>query len=327
MPDQPFPKTLPEFQKAFPDEAACAAYLERLRWPEGFNCPQCSVVGDPYRFTNRPTVLRCRNCLADTHLTASTILHGTRTALPVWFWAAYLVTSHTPGLSAVQFQRQLGIKRYETAFQLRHKLRAAMVRPERERIGSNGHVEVDETFVGGRTHGEGRGVTRKVLVAAAVEVRVLAKPHRKGERKFYAGRLRLARVADRGKPALEAFVKASVEPSSTIVSDGWQGYDNLTTLGYKHRPTVISGDHEKTDAVLPMVHLVFSNLKAWLSGTHHGVSPKHLPAYLNEFVFRFNRRFYPMTAVNSVLGISVRVAGPTYRGLYEGGWKHPGAPK
>ena len=254
-------------------------------------------------------------------------MHRTHTPLPVWFWAAYLVTSHTPGLSAVQFQRQLGIKRYETAFQILHKLRAAMVRPARERIGANGQVEVDETFVGGRTRGEGRGVTHKVLVAAAVEVRVLAKPRRKGERKFYAGRLRLARVSDRGKPALEAFVKASVEPGSTIVSDGWQGYDNLPALGYTHRPTVISGDPEKTEAVLPRVHLVFSNLKTWLGATHHGVSPQHLPAYLNEFVFRFNRRFYPMTAVSSVLGISVRVAGPTYKALYAGGWKHPGAPR
>lgn len=322
MPDLPFPKTLPEFQKAFPDEAACAAYLERLRWPAGFACPQCSVVGNPYRFIDRKRVLRCRSCLADTHLTAGTIMQDTRTALPVWFWAAYLVTSYTPGLSAVQFQRQLGIKRYETAFQILHKLRAAMVRPERERIGSNGHVEVDESFVGGRTRGEGRGITHKVLVAAAVEVRVLAKPYRKGERKSYAGRLRLVRVSDRGKPALEAFVKASVETGSTIVSDGWQGYDNLTTLGYDHQPTVISGDHEKMDAVLPMVHLVFSNLKTWIGGTHHGVSRQHLQAYLNEFVFRFNRRFYPITAVNSVLGISMRVVGPTYQELYEGGWKH-----
>ena len=264
--------------------------------------------------------------MADTHLTAGTVMHGTRTPLPVWFWAGYLVTSYTLGLSAVQFQRQLGIKRYETAFQILHKLRGAMARPERERIGSNGHIEVDEAFVGGRTQGEGRGVTHKVLVAAAVEVRVLAKPHRKGERKFYAGRLRLMRVMDRGKPALDAFVRAAVEPGSTIVSDGWQGYDNLAALGYKHRPIVIGGDHEKTDAALPMVHLVFSSLKGWLRGTHHGVSPKHLPAYLNEFTFRFNHRFYPMTAVNSVLGISVRVVGPTYKGLYQGVWKHPGGP-
>lgn len=118
-----------------------------------------------------------------------------------------------------------------------------------------------------------------------------------------------------------------MDRGSTIFSDGWQGYDNLAALGYSHRPTVIAGDRKKTEAILPMIHLVFSNLKAWLGGTHHGVSPKHLPAYLNEFVFRFNRRFYPMTAVNSVLGISVRVEGPTYEGLYEGEWAHPGAPK
>jgi len=202
-----------------------------------------------------------------------------------------------------------------------------MVRPERDRIGSNGYVEVDETFIGGRTRGEGRGVTHKVVVAGAVEVRVLSKPRRGGTRKFYAGRLRLAQVSDRGKPALEAFVKATTEPKSVIVSDGWQGYDNLTTFGYKHRPTVIGGDHQKTEAVLPMIHLVFSNLKTWLRGTHHGVSAKHLPAYLNEFVFRFNRRFYPMTAINSVLGISMRVAGPTYKELYEGKWEHPSVAK
>ena len=253
-------------------------------------------------------------------------MHQTRMPLQMWFWAAYLVMSHTPGLSAVQFQRQLGINRYETAFQILHKLRAAMVRPDRERIGTEGQVEIDEAFVGGKTRGEGRGVTHQVLVAAAVEVRKLAKPNHKGERKIYAGRLRLARVTDRGKPALEAFVKESVEPGSIVVSDGWQGYNNLKALGYDHRPTVINGDHEKTDAVLPMVHLVFANLKSWIDGTHHGVSQHHLPAYLNEFVFRFNRRFYPMTAVNSVLGISMQVRGPTYKSLYEGEWKHPGAP-
>ena len=74
-----------------------------------------------------------------------------------------------------------------------------------------------------------------------------------------------------------------------------------------------------------MIHLVFANLKSWLQGTHHGVSPRHLPAYLNEFVFRFNRRFYPMTAVNSVLGIGMRTPGPTHHGLYDGSWAHPSA--
>ena len=180
--DEPrFPKTLLEFQRAFPDEAACAAHLEKLRWPEGLACARCGVVDKPYRRQDRPSVLQCRSCLADARLTAGTVMHGTRTPLLVWFWGAYLATTHTPGLSATQFQRQLGIKRYETAFQILHKLRAAMVRPGRGKIGSDGwHVEVDETYVGGRTRGEGRGRTHKVIVAGAVEVRVLDKPRRKG---------------------------------------------------------------------------------------------------------------------------------------------------
>lgn len=316
MDETHFPETLPQFQKAFPDEAACANYLEKLRWPIGFVCSKCGAIEKPYRFKKRSTVLRCRNCQADTHLTAGTVMHKTRTPLQTWFWAAYLVTSHTPGLSATQFQRQLGIKRYETAFQILHKLRVAMVRPRRDKIGLNDRVEVDEAFVGGRTHSKKQGVTDKVLVAAAVEVHSLKKTRRNGKRKLYAGRLRLAQIPNRGQIALETFVKESVVFGSTIFTDGWPSYDNLAALGYKHHPTIINGDHEKTDLALPMVHLVFSNLKTWIRGTHHGVSSKHLSSYLNEFTFRFNRRFYPMEAVNSVLGIAVQVRGETYKNLY-----------
>ena len=325
MATRKFPTTLLEFQRAFPDDAACVAHLEELRWPDGFTCPRCKEVDEPFRFLERPTVLRCRSCQGDTRLTAGTILHGTRTPLLVWFWGAYLVTTHTPGLSAVQFQRQLGIKRYETAFQVLHRLRAALVRPGRDRIGSDGcHVEVDEAYVGGRTRGEGRGNTRKIVVAGAVEVRVLKKPRRKGERQFCAGRLRLARVPDRGASTLTRFVQSTVEKGSTVVTDAWTGYASLPSLGYPHYPITINGDQTATNEHLPMIHLVFSNLKAWLHGTHHGVSPRHLQAYLNEFVFRFNRRFHPMTAVDSALGIAMRTTGPTHETLYNGNWTHPG---
>jgi hypothetical protein len=131
-----YPRTLLEFQKLFPDEAACTIHLERIRWPEGFKCPYCGQVGDPYRIQARPRVLECRQCLRQISLTAGTVMHQTRQPLPIWFWAAYLVTTQTPGMSALQLQRQLGIRRYETAFQILHKLRVAMVRPERDRIGA-----------------------------------------------------------------------------------------------------------------------------------------------------------------------------------------------
>jgi transposase-like protein len=280
------------------------------------------MLGEPYRFPKRlSVVLRCRGCQANVSLTAGTVMQDSHTPLSTWFWGAYLVTTQTPGQSALQFQRQLGIRRYETAFQLLHKLRASMVRPDRDRIGGRRPVEADEVLVGGKTRGEGRGVHHKRYVVGAVEVRT--KLNKRGRRSIYAGRLRLRSVDDRGKKLLERFVTENVEPNSRVLTDGWQGYENLKALGYRHETVVLGGDPEKAEQALPMIHLVFSNLKAWLLGTHHGVSQQHLPAYLNEYVFRFNRRFYPMTAFNSVLGLAAHAVSPSYGALYSGKWVHP----
>jgi transposase-like protein len=319
-----FPETLLDFQRMFPNEQACAAYLERLRWPTGFSCRRCSRGGEPFRFPKRSSVvLRCRGCGCDTSLAAGTVMERTRMPLAIWFWGAYLVTSQTPGISALQFQRQLGIGRYETAFQMLHKLRAAMVRPDRDRIGGDRPVEVDEAYVS-----VGK---RDAIVAGAVEVR-RAKAGKRGrgaggtlpkKGALYAGRLRLRHVSDRGKKALQAFVTQSVEPWTLVTTDGWQGYDKLKALGYDHEQLTLGSDPIATQLALPMIHIVFSNLKCWLLGTHHGVSEQHLQAYLNEFVFRFNRRFYPFNSFNSVLGIAVQTQGPTYDELYAGQWKHP----
>lgn len=314
------PETLLEFQRMFSDESACASYLEAVRWPAGFSCPACGVRDEAQRMVTRPRVLRCRPCRNEVSLTAGTVMHATRTPLQVWFWGAYLVTTQTPGMSALQFQRQLGIRRYETAFQLLHKLRAGMVRPDRDRIGGDWPVEVDETLVGGKTRGEGRGVHHKTYVVGAVEAR--EKSDKRGRRSMYAGRLRLLALDDRAGKLLETFVTENVLPHSRVTTDGWSGYSNLAGLGYSHASVVLDGDMDKAEQALPMIHLVFSNLKAWLLGTHHGVSQQHLPAYLNEFVFRFNRRFYPMTGFATALGIGMNVAGPTYRGLYDGQWDH-----
>jgi transposase-like protein len=326
--DLPFPGSLPEFQRLFRDDTDCAAYLEAIRWRDGFVCGWCGKPGEPYRFANRPQVLRCRNCQRDNALTAGTVMERTRTPLSIWFWAAYLVSSHTPGMSAVQFQRQLGLNRYETAFQILHKLRAGMVRPDRDRIGGHprDHVEIDESWVGGRTRGEGRGVHDQSLVIAAVEVRqrkpenVKGVPRRNGR---YAGRIRMEVVPDRSARSLCGFVEAAVEPGSVVVTDGWGGYAPLPDRGYRHLPVAAHGDPSVAEDFLPISHLIFSNLKSWLRGCHHGVSPQHLQAYLNEFTFRFNRRFYPFNAFRSLLGISGQAAAPTYDGLYTGSWQHP----
>lgn len=323
-----FPTTLPEFQRVFPDDEACAKYLEHLRWPKGFTCTKCGTIGEPYRFVKRTSVvLRCRGCRANVSLTATTVMKSSHTPLSVWFWGAYLVTTQTPGQSALQFQRQLGLSRYETAFQMLHKLRAGLVRPERDTIGDQHPVEVDETLVGGRTKGEGRGVHHKATVVGAIEVRTRTPvaDSKKAKRKVYAGRLRLRLVPGRGAKELTGFVQENVTKGAVVRTDGWTGYNDLAKLGYAHEPLVLDGDPERTDAHLPMIHIAFSNLKTWLLGTHHGVSRHHLQAYLNEFVFRFNRRFYPMTAFNSALGLAANSSAPTYESLYSGEWIHPAA--
>jgi transposase-like protein len=326
-----FPRTLREFQRIFPDDAACRRYLESLRWPNGFVCPVCKHAEEPYRFPTRPSaVLRCRACKKNTSLTAGTVMQSSHTPLSVWFWAAYLMTTHTPGVSAVQVQRQLGIATYETAFLILHKLRSATVRPERDMIGKDWPVEIDECFVGGATRGEGEGVHHKAVVVGAVEVRARenggrsnARTHTK--RKLYAGRLRLGIAADRRAKSLVPFVTANVVKGAKVKTDAHDGYRDLCEKhGYSHDIMVMAGNPANAERHLPLIHRVFSNLKTWLDGTHHGrVEPQHLQAYLNEYVFRFNRRFYPMTAFNSVLGISAQKVSPTYDELYSGEWEHP----
>ena len=325
--DLPFPQSLPEFQQLFPDDAACALYLETARWADGFACPSCGVVGEPFRISTRPGILRCRACRKDTGLTVGTVMERSHVPLSTWFWAAYLIASQTQGMSAVQFQRQLGLSRYETAFGILHKLRAAMVRPDQDRIGGRQgeHVEVDETWVGGRTRGEGRGVHHKTLVTAAVEVRHrepgTAQDNRRNGR--YAGRVRLAIADDRSAETLGGFVRSAVEPGTLIITDDWSGYTGLRKDGYDHHAIAQCGDPEVSDEFMPIVHLVFSNLKTWLQGIHHGVSAKLLQAYLNEFTFRFNRRFYPFKAFRSLLGIAGDTIAPTFAELYSGEWQHP----
>ena len=252
-------------------------------------------------------------------------MKSSHTPLSIWFWGAYLVTTQTPGQSALQFQRQLGLSRYETAFQMLHKLRAGLVRPERDAIGDQHPVEVDETLVGGRTKGEGRGVHHKATVVGAIEVRsrTPVAEGKKDKRKVYAGRLRLRIVPGRGAKELTEFVQENVTKGAVVRTDGWKGYDGLMTLGYRHEPLALDGDPDRTDAHLPMIHIAFSNLKTWLLGTHHGVSHQHLQAYLNEFVFRFNRRFYPRTAFNSALALAANSSAPTYESFYSGEWIHP----
>ena len=201
-----------------------------------------------------------------------------------WFLAIYLVTSSKRGISAMELKRQMGFGSYGTAWAWLHKIRRAMVVTDRKPLAQ--HVEADETYVGGAKPGKpGRGAVGKTLVAGAVET---GRGKARGRR---LGRLRLARLPDAKATSLEGFLAANVAKPATVTTDGWSGYSGLPGAGYDHEPVNLSASWGDAARRLPAIHLVFSLAKRWLLGTHHGaVSEKHLPTYLDEYVFRFNRR-------------------------------------
>jgi len=332
--EQKGPRSLLEFQHLFATEEQCADYLHSIRWSEGFVCPRCGSRTGYSLATRRVT--ECGNG-HQISLTAGTSLHRSKLPLTLWFHAAYLVSTLTPGISALQFQKQLGISRYETAFQLLHKLRSALVAPAREPL--HGEVEVDEGFIGGPEEGRpGRGAETKSLVVFGVEIIRYAAPDPADPNarveKMRAGRVRMNVIPDASAETLMPWCELNIKPGSLVITDGWAAYNGLAKLGYSHQRILQSAKGKKTGAYLPMVHLIVSNLKRWLLGTHKGaVLPRHLPAYLNEFTFRFNRRFWRGPAFHRALGLIVHARKwPEYDTLYSvakggaGAWVHPNSP-
>ncbi len=276
-----YPRSLGEFQAWFRTDADCLDYLEWLRWPFGFTCPGCGHAGG-WRLGDARFM--CSECGDRTSVTAGTIFDRTRTPLTAWFSACWLFATGKDGISALSLKRTLEIGSYQTAWAMLHRLRSVLVRPGRERLV--GTVEVDETYIGGLESGlsGGRARGKKVLTGIAVEIR---------EPKGY-GRCRMSPLADASAASLHPFVTDHVEPGATVITDGWQGYRGLEELGYIHdrrSQRAARARGEDPSALLPAVHRVASLAKRWLLGTHQGsVDEAHLPSYLNEFVFRFNRR-------------------------------------
>lgn len=261
----------------FPNDAACAGHVEQLRWPEGFQCPACGAVGEPWRQTRGRLV--CHACRHQATISAGTIFDKTRTPLTTWFEAAWHLTTAKNGMSAVTLQRTLATS-YRVAWTMLHRYRVAMVRSEREPL--TGDVEIDETLVGGVQHGgkRGRGA-KKCIVVIAVEV-----THPKG-----FGRARMRHVPDASGTNLVPFVRDVVATGSVVLTDGWGGYNTVTDYGYTRKKTLLSSSGDPAHVSMPGVHRVASLLKRWVLGTHQGsVDPAHLQSYLEEFTFRFNRR-------------------------------------
>ncbi len=273
-----FPTNLIAFQQQFASDQDCLRYVRRQRWgnEKGFACPKCKH--DKCWEGRTRNLLYCSSCGHQASITAGTVYHSTRKSLCKWFMAMYLISSSKQGMSAKELQRQLGLGSYQTAWAWLHKLRACIVDPNRQPL--KGEVEVDETYIGGIApeSAKGRSVIKKTAVICSVE--------KDGRR---CGRVRLGIIANATKEKLTAFLDGKLEPETTVHTDGWRGYSDLERSGYAHIRTVAHG--KEAHIHLPRVHRIFSLLKRWLLGTHQGaVSRKHLQAYLDEYVFRFNRR-------------------------------------
>lgn len=270
-----YPRTLMQFKERFITEAACIQYLTSLRWPDGFCCPECD---HNEAWETKRGLFQCRKCRRQTSVTAGTIFHDSRKPLRLWFEAMWHITSQKYGANALGLQRILDLGSYRTAWNWLHRLRRAMVRPDRDNL--NGTVEVDETYIGGERSGKrGRGAENKTLVVIAVEDNSTDED----ENSKGIGRIRLMRVPDASAESLIGFISTHVQPGACIRTDGWTGYEPLSKKGYQHD---VVGSKE-----LNIAHLVTSLLKRWLLGTYQGaVKPQQLDYYLDEYTFRFNRR-------------------------------------
>lgn len=271
--------SLYEFKDMFPNEKSCYEHLFRLKWPNGFECPKCGHK--EYYFIESRKVLECTNpdCRHQTSVTAGTIFHKTRTPLQIWFWVIFLVAKDKRGISALSISKEFPVS-YPTAWTMLHKIRKAMSDRDSQ-YNLSGIIEVDEGYFGTPTKGKkrGRGTEQsKVLVSVSV--------NKEGKPCF----AKMDVIDDLSKNTIQGTITQNIKQNSTVKTDGFRSYSGLEEKGFSH-DKVIPVDLDITE-LLKSVHTLISNVKAFIAGTYHGLGKKHLQRYLDEYCYRFNRRFW-----------------------------------
>jgi len=290
------PMSLFQFHQLFSTEEDCTQHAFDLRWPKGFICPRCQ--NDKYGLIKSRLLYRCKSCRYQASLTAGSIMHRTRTPLMVWFWTIFLVGCDKRGHSALSLSKEMGIS-YWVAWTMLQKIRKAMGQQDAN-YRLDGLVEMDEGYFGGtsKTGKRGRGTTKsKVLIAVSTDVD-----------KKHAKFLKMKRVEDFNRSTVEKFVNQHLTDGCTVQTDGLNIYESLSSLVKEHQKLTI-----KTGASpLPWVHTIIANAKSFVGGTFHGLAPKHLQAYLDEFCYRFNRRFWEGQLFNRLLAACLGYPPTTY---------------
>jgi len=270
--------TMLEFMERFGTEEACQLYLYEKRWPKGFVCPKCGTVAEPFHITSRK-LYQCKHCNHQTSVTAGTVMDKSRTPLQKWFLAIYLMSKDKRGCSAMQIKRELKIA-YDTAWTMSHKIRKAMGDRDENYLLS-GIVEMDDGFFGSPSEGagkRGRGTDKTPVVIGLSLV--------DGRPSFVKAQVLPAIDGD----SIAMFSEKNIEKGTSIASDGFRAYRKLKEKGYIHMPE--NFNLEENPEHLKWLHIVISNLKNFFDGTYHGIGSRHMQSFLDEFCFRFNRRFW-----------------------------------
>lgn len=292
---------LHEFLEKYATEEQCRQALYALRWPTGYVCPACGNTTG-CQLKQRP-VYQCHKCHHQTSLTAGTIFHGTKLPLKKWFLAIYLLTQRKKSTSALQLSREIGVN-YNTAWTIKHKLMQVMMERERGKTLS-GRIEMDDAYLGGEKAGKrGRGSPNKVPFVAAVETTQDGRPMK----------IQLRRVRGLRQREIARYAQASLMAGSHVFSDGLACFVGVTESGCEHSPTVTGGGRQSAQhSCFKWVNTMLGNVKNSLLGTFHAIREKHVPRYLAEFEYRFNRRFDLPAMIERLLFVALRTPPMPYR--------------
>ena len=269
-----------DFQLQYGTEEQCYTHLFNLKWPKGYCCPKCGH--GHYYFIRTRSLYQCRSCRHQASLLAGTIFSSTKLPLTIWFLAIYFVSQSKEGVSSLKLRRFLGISP-TAAMRIKHKLQMVMKLAD-DKYPLTGFVQVDDVYWGGKRHGgkRGRGAEGKTPFVAAIQ------RNTKGNPLF----MRFSRVGSFDSSSIKRWGKKHLTPATVIISDGLACFKSFNNIGHFQFPVKTTGRYEEPDFhIFDWLNTVIGNVKNSIKGTYHGINHKHLPRYLGEFCFRFNRRF------------------------------------
>jgi transposase-like protein len=289
--------SLGEFMELYGTEEQCREEVARMRWLEGFICPECGSKS--YCVLKSRKIYQCNNCHKQTSVTAGTIFHSTKAPLIKWFLGMYLLTQSKKGVSSIELARHMGVSQ-NTGWAIKHKLMQVMLERDNGKK-LKGRIEVDDAYIGGeRRNGKrGRGSENKTPFVAAIET----------TKEGHPGKIKLQVLPGFRKKEIAHWAKAHLEAGSHVVTDGLRCFTAVKDAGCEHEAIVVGKKRKSIDlASFLWVNTILGNLKTAITGTYHSISSRHLPRYLAEFQYRFNRRFDLKVMIKRLLYSSVRTA-------------------